>query len=151
MRMRNSVKAIIIENGRLLAVRKADEGGEFLVLPGGGQKPGETLTRALEREILEEVGAPVDVGKLLHVRDYIGRNHGFADLQADDHMVAFYFRCRLTTPVGDAPPPKPDVGQVGVEWVNLADLEDAPLWPKVLVPILSGDRPDAPLYLGDVN
>src|SRR5215216_3959860 len=59
--VRVSVKAIVTKDGRLLVTRNRDVEGDFFLLPGGGQESGETLTEALRRECLEEVGADVDV------------------------------------------------------------------------------------------
>jgi ADP-ribose pyrophosphatase YjhB (NUDIX family) len=45
--IRNSTKAIIIKNGCLLTVKGIDSDGDWYLLPGGGQNPGETLKEAL--------------------------------------------------------------------------------------------------------
>ena len=151
MYLRNAAKAVIVEDGRVLAVRIHAYGDDFYILPGGGQEPGEPLDECLRREVAEEIGATVDVGKLVHVRDYIARNHEFAEREPDDHTVTFYFRCTLTSPPDPARSTELDTGQAAVEWLDLDDLDDRPLWPRMLIPILTGRRPDAPVYLGDVN
>lgn len=48
--IRNSAKAIIIRNDCLLLVRISDESGEWHVLPGGGQKPGELLSEDVRHD-----------------------------------------------------------------------------------------------------
>jgi 8-oxo-dGTP pyrophosphatase MutT (NUDIX family) len=103
------------------------------------------------REVREETGALVEPGPLVQVRDYIGRNHELADLQPGVHDIDFYFRCRLLEPPGTREATETDKRQVGIEWVALADLEAADFYPRALIPILRGERPDAPVYLGDVN
>jgi 8-oxo-dGTP diphosphatase len=150
-RLTTSAKAVIIEDGRLLTLRKRQGEHVFHVLPGGKQEPGETLSEALAREVEEEVGARAEALELLHVRDYVADHHEFAAGQPGLHKVEFYFRARLTEPVGSRPQSHPDRRQIGIDWVELAELEAADLYPRVLVPILTGRRPDAPLYLGDVN
>jgi 8-oxo-dGTP diphosphatase len=151
LRLRVSVKAIIIEDGRLLTIRKTGRGGESHVAPGGTHVAGETLAAALEREVMEELGARVEVGPLLHVRDYIGPHHEFAEIHAQQHRIEFWFRCRLLEPPGSRQATETDKRQDGIDWVALADLEAADFYPRALVPILRGERPDAPVYLGDVN
>jgi 8-oxo-dGTP pyrophosphatase MutT (NUDIX family) len=118
----------------------------FFLLPGGGQKHAETLPDALRREVMEEVGVPIEVGDLVLVRDYIARNHEFAD-QSDGHQLELYFRCELG--VGEIPDngPHPDKWQVGVEWLDLSNLRSAPLYPKVLASMLYDlDRPHAVIF-----
>ncbi len=65
--MRTSAKAVVIRDGKLLAVRLRDEEGEFCILPGGGQNPGELLPDTVEREVAEETGIRVTCGELLLV------------------------------------------------------------------------------------
>jgi 8-oxo-dGTP diphosphatase len=149
--LRTSVKAVIIEDGRLLTLRKRQDEHVFHVLPGGKQEPGETLVQALAREVEEEVGARAEALELLHVRDYVAAHHEFAASQGGLHKVEFVFRCRLLGPVGSRPQSHPDRRQVGIDWIELSALDQADLYPRVLVPILTGRRPDAPVYLGDVN
>ena len=146
-----SAKAIIIEDGRLLTIRKRHGEHTYYVLPGGTQEPGETLSDTVSREVEEETGARVEAVELLHVRDYVADNHEFAGRHPGLHKVEFYFRCRLLEPPGSRPLSHPDKHQVGVEWIEMARLDEADLWPRVLVPILTGQRPDAPVYLGDAN
>ena len=150
--VRSSAKAIVIHQEKLLAIRHADEDGEWFSLPGGGQKPGETLVQALQRECREEIGIGLEVGRLRFVREYIGSNHEFAAHDAAAHQVDHFFECKL---LGDPPnvaPQNPDPGQVGVSWLPIRNLDDFRLYPAILVGLLlngpsSADR----VYLGDVN
>ena len=57
--VRTAARAVIIRGQDLLVVRVRTEEGEFLVLPGGGQEHGETLTDAVQREVFEESGVRV--------------------------------------------------------------------------------------------
>jgi ADP-ribose pyrophosphatase YjhB (NUDIX family) len=72
--VRVAAKAVIVQGGRLLVTENVDADGRWYLLPGGGQEPGEALPETLRRECREEVGADVEVGELLYVRDYIGRH-----------------------------------------------------------------------------
>ena len=150
--VRNSVKAVIIRDGRLLVIRKSDTSAGYYVLPGGGQHKGETLPEALIRECAEEIGAPVTVGKLLFIREYRSDRHEFANLRPKVHQVEFCFACQLPVEYSPANGSSPDSGQVEVLWVGLSELTQAGLYPKVLRQILPqlGTQPP-PVYLGDVN
>jgi ADP-ribose pyrophosphatase YjhB (NUDIX family) len=147
---RNSVKAVIIRDERLLVIVKRDAVGEYFILPGGGQEPCESMPETLRRECVEEIGVGVEVGELLFVRDYIGRNHEFAEQEPDVHQVELMFACRVpdeyTPRVGEAPDP----GEVGVRWLALDTLAGARLYPAALKVALAS-RATSRVYLGDVN
>jgi ADP-ribose pyrophosphatase YjhB (NUDIX family) len=163
------VKALVLRDGLVLCARKRDAEGDICTFPGGGQEPGETLVEAGRREFHEEVGRRVRVGELLFVREYIGRNHEFAATDAGVHVVDHVFRCTLlphdgAPPAGAAPhtpwpgaavSPNADPGQVAVEWLPVAALDEHPFRPRALQPYLrqlaGGERPTAPVYVGGVN
>jgi 8-oxo-dGTP diphosphatase len=50
------VSAILRWHGRLLLCRHEKDDREYWLLPGGGVNSGESLTRALHRELAEEIG-----------------------------------------------------------------------------------------------
>lgn len=153
LRFRNSAKAIIIADGRLLAVQiRDDEAGDFYVLPGGGQEPGENLHETLRRECLEEIGVDVTIHELCFVRDYIGRNHDFASKDQDLHLVELLFRCTVERMEEIGKGTATDVGQNGVDWLELDRLEERRFFPATLRPYLRNGFPlKAPGYLGDIS
>ncbi len=146
--VRNSVKAIIVEEGRLLCVRKRDALGAYYLLPGGGQEKNETFPEALRRECLEELGAEVEVGRLRHIREYIGKNHEFAPGDTA-HQVEFMFECQLASRPSLELATQLDEGQDGLEWVDLVLAGNPRVYPKVLVERLAKGYPE--LYWGDIN
>jgi 8-oxo-dGTP pyrophosphatase MutT (NUDIX family) len=150
--VRTSAKAVIVSDGRVLVVKKIDATGPWYLLPGGGQNPGEPLHDALRRECIEEIGATVKIGDLIHVRDYVGANHEFADEDPDFHQVEFMFECSLPPDYEPTVGTVPDKDQTATEWLDLSTLERARLYPKALIPILKAlPARTAPTYLGDVN
>ncbi|MEM1095652.1 MAG: hypothetical protein AAGJ10_13715, partial [Bacteroidota bacterium] len=47
------IRALVIFKGKLLTIKMQDSSGIFYILPGGGQRHGETLREGLMRECLE--------------------------------------------------------------------------------------------------
>src|SRR5699024_566285 len=56
MPVRNSAKALVLHEGKILVNRCTSRFGDYYALPGGGQREGETLLEAVRRELLEETG-----------------------------------------------------------------------------------------------
>lgn len=152
--VRTAAKAIIIHEGKLLAIKMQGEKGVFYLLPGGWQEHGENLHENLKRECMEEVGVEVEVGELKFVRDYIEKHHK-PETDRDFHQVEFLFSCTLKSPAETARCGTiPDEKQIGVEWLPLDDLMDVPLYPLAIRPLLihMKDRyAKLPVYLGDIN
>jgi 8-oxo-dGTP diphosphatase len=144
--IRNSVKAIIIQDGCLLVIRNKDPEGDWYILPGGGQNHGETIIETLKRECSEEIGVSVQIGALRLVREYIGKNHEFAREDGDMHQVEFMFECRIDTSYIPRSGETPDMYQTGVAWLPLTDLEQYRLYPKALCQILKHGFKDRKSY-----
>lgn len=155
---RNSAKAIIVQDGRVLLLQKQHAGSvAFTVFPGGGQEPGETLPEALKRECIEEIGARVEVGELLFVREYRSWEHEFHNPEKLHHQMDFFFLCTLEAPLDLGLVDNPDPGQIGVIWVAVEDLEAANFYPKALIKRLPEKLAEcekgykSATYLGSVN
>lgn len=149
--IRNSTKAIIIDSGRILAVRHVDSEGDWYVLPGGGQEHGETLKAALQRECIEEIGVDVIVGKLLYIREYIGKNHEFWEEDGESHQLEFMFDCKIVKDQLPTLGSNPDPGQLDCAWLQVEDIMEYRLYPLVIRELLNTPVGATPMYLGDIN
>lgn len=157
--IRNSAKAIIIYDGKVLLTKNKDQEGFFYLFPDGGQEHGEQLSEALKRECMEEIGCHIRVHDLAYVREYIGKNHQFSKWDAGVHQVEFYFLAELVEVELVSPTEQeahifvgtnPDEYQVGVEWVALSALDHIRVFPAQLIPSLQG-RGGKDVYMGDTN
>lgn len=146
--IRNSAKAVIIQNERILLTKNVDENGFFYLFPGGGQEKYEELKDAVVRECIEEIGCSVEVKDILYIREYIGKNHQFAEWDADIHQVEFYFECVMENKEEIFNGHNPDETQVGVEWIELSRLHEIRVYPFDLVKPLT-ERISTPRYIGD--
>lgn len=122
-RIRNSAKAMIIEDGRMLASRIENAGGYYYVMPGGGQEPDEVLSDTVRRECAEELGLHVEPLSLAFV---VERTEG-----ESFHRVDFVFACR---PEGAAENVARhlDEEHAAYEWLPIDTLESVPLYPVKL-------------------
>ena len=150
--VRTAAKAVIIREDAVLAVKFRAQDEVYYTLPGGGQRPGETLADTMARECLEEIGVRVQPHDILFVREYISDNHEFAEPDRCHHQVDFCFR--VTILPGEQPGlgTEPDTRQVGVAWLPLSGLAAEPFYPQALKPLLQGLAQGRPaVYLGDIN
>ena len=154
MAIRNSAKAIIVKDNKLLAIKKEDKDGYYYILPGGGQEHGENLHETLKRECIEEINAEVEIGDLLFIREYIGKNHEHFEFDSNVHQTEYMFLCKLSEESKDIGNGiVPDEGQIGVEWLALKELLDFRLYPQTMresiIDYMAGKN--LPVYLGDIN
>lgn len=118
MKLAVGVKAFILnEEGKVLVLREAkyDEGtneGKWDV-PGGRIEPEETIFAGLNREVMEECGLEIEVGKFLNVQET------FPVIKGEEfHIVRIFYQAKLKS------------GQVVLssdhdkfEWISSADTE----------------------------
>ena len=121
--IRNSAKALIIQDGKMAAVRIRDAGEEWYIMPGGGQEPEETLKETVCREVLEELGIAVKCNDLLFIVEGV---HG-----ERFHRIDLVFYCEYIDSVPNAILHS-DTNQVGIEWLDISTLNSKPLYPSKL-------------------
>ncbi|MEM9025380.1 MAG: NUDIX domain-containing protein [Verrucomicrobiota bacterium] len=150
--IRTAARALMIRDGKILLIKMKDKRGVFFVLPGGGQRAGETLEDAVERECSEETGCEIKAGKLAYIREYIGRNHSFSKAHRRFHQLEAVFYCQITCLKNFGKGCESDKKQVGLTWVPLRELPQTELYPRQLKDIFEeGTVKTDNLYLGDIN
>lgn len=122
-RTRNSAKAIIIKEGKMLVTKLNDQGDIFYIMPGGGQEAGETLEEAVVREVKEETGLLVRPKSLEFVIEGVTGERF--------HRIDLVFLCEFLSE-DNTVNIKADVNQVGNEWLSIDNLMNEPLYPSKL-------------------
>ena len=121
--IRTSAKAVVIQNGKLLAIKLNDGKEEWYILPGGGQDSEEMLPQTVEREVREEVGIEVQCKDLLFVIEGV---HG-----ESFHRIDLVFLCDYLGKTENATLHS-DTNQIGFDWLDLSILNELPLFPSKL-------------------
>jgi ADP-ribose pyrophosphatase YjhB (NUDIX family) len=121
--IRNSAKALIIKDGKMLAIKIKDENEEWYIMPGGGQETEELLSNAVCREVAEELGVNVEAKELVFVIEGV---HG-----ERFHRVDLVFLCEYIGKKKNAVLHS-DTNQVGYDWLEIKSLNHSPLYPSKL-------------------
>jgi 8-oxo-dGTP diphosphatase len=135
--------AAVDGEGRMLLVRHRKAGREYWLLPGGGVERGETLLDAARRELAEETGLDVEVGRLLLMCESI-------EEQGGRHIIHVTFAATVRS---GALTPGRDERLVDAAWLPVDRLGDLPLFPAIAAELLACAAEDfvGPVrYLGNV-
>ena len=129
---------VVVEDGdRLLLLNQDTEAERSWSLPGGKIDPGETAEQALVRELREETGAEVEVGRLLYVCDVVGAG-----------VLHLTFECRRTGGQLGAVAPSLDSSPIrAVEFVEFEKLTERGFGEK-FVDLCRSGFPGAGSYVG---
>ena len=121
--VRNAAKALIIKDGKMLAIKISDGKEQWYIMPGGGQDVEELLPETACREVAEEMGLHIEVKDLVFVIEGL---HG-----EKFHRVDLVFLCEYKGKIENATL-QGDTNQVGYEWLDIKTLNTAPLYPSKL-------------------
>ena len=114
--------AMILNGESLLTLRYNYGNINVYALPGGNPDPGENLTEALKRELVEELGIHTEIGKMVFCGEVI-----WNEIQKETlHMV---FATEITSGV---PEPNPDqTTALEMVWLPFSELNHSILYPNV--------------------
>ena len=133
MSVRNSAKAIVLHEGKILVNRCISKFGEYYALPGGGQRTGEMLTETVRRELLEETGYTVVPMRLSGIYERISESRR----DSNSHKIYFIFLCKLGSEAQKTPT-ETDRFQIGCEWVDIRQIHRRNLFPRAIRDNISG-------------
>jgi 8-oxo-dGTP diphosphatase len=118
------VSAAIFHTGSLLLIRRVSEPAGVWELPGGSVEQGEGLEQALHREVQEETGLPVTIGRPFFVSTFE------TDGQEGTRVTIVAIRYLCTTPSREPIRLSPTEHD-GVAWVHPEGLPNYRLAPDV--------------------
>ena len=121
--VRNAAKALIIKDGKMLAIKLKDEPDEWYNMPGGRQDAEEILPETVCRQVAEALGLQVEVKDLVFVIEGV---HG-----ESFHRVDLVFLCEYIGKIENAVL-QSDTYQVGYDWLDIKSLNTTPLYPSKL-------------------
>ena len=133
---------LLAADERILMVEQARGDERYWLLPGGGVRFGETLADALKRELREEVGLRVGVGRLLAIVESIS-----PDPQYHKHVVHLVFEISASP---EAQPEPLDEAVLTATYLNELELARADMRPPIAEFLIACLRelPSSPQYLG---
>lgn len=126
--MKNRVRAIIIKDDSLLAIKRVKSNETYWVFPGGGVEDGEDKIGAMTMECQEELGVDVDVLELMFENSFVR--------QGGEEQREYFYRCNIIggeLGTGDGPEYQKNSGYEGtyeLEWIKISELKNFDIRPE---------------------
>ena len=124
--LRKRASAVIVENGKVLLIKRVKPDAEYYIFPGGGVDENESIEEALKREVKEELNLKVEKFKPL----FSIENLSVPSLITihKDNRNEFYLLVEKFSGVPEISGPERErmneQNQYHLEWVDLSKLEE---------------------------
>ena len=130
MTPRHTARGIVMHDGKLLLMERWRPGMHYFSIPGGGIEPNETPEQCVEREILEETGVQVTVGRQvleMHDGDVVHKIFLCVYVSGEPHLPDDSPEALLNDPDNRFAP----------RWVDIADVPGLPFtyWEPLREPL----------------
>ncbi len=116
-------KAIIIKENKVLLVRDPRMKQEIWEIPGGRMNIDEEPREAVAREIQEELGIDVTVGRVVYMEQFIQGNEG-------KRALVIVYACTMVD--SEQPIHMSETEVCEIAWVLYDELPEYPLFPEYL-------------------
>jgi ADP-ribose pyrophosphatase YjhB (NUDIX family) len=137
---------IITRDDRILLIDCFDTFiGRHYNIPGGGVNQNEPVLDAVRRELREETGFEVKVGRLMLVCEALHENATTPD--EEFHSFSLMFECQIIPGSAHHEPSQPDDYQTDIQWVPIESLPQIVLLPDIgkdLYAVLRGEQTTLP-------
>jgi phosphatase NudJ len=122
-------RVIVPHDGALLLVLGEVDGVETWGPPGGGMEPHESLAECASREVMEETGIAVDVGRVAFLREWVVPAHCELPEAGDGfgYGIEVFLWARVRDPDAITP-----CGEEDARWIPLAEVPSLSLFPNEL-------------------
>jgi 8-oxo-dGTP diphosphatase len=114
-------KAIIVKENMVLLVRDPRMDEVIWEIPGGRMNIDEEPREGLVREIMEELGIEIEVGSVLHMKQFIQTNEG-------KRAFVIVYECQMKNQNAEMTLSEDEVCEIA--WVTADDLPKYPLYPE---------------------
>ena len=128
--VRVRIGVLIYERDSILLVHHKKDDRDYWLLPGGGLEAGESIEECAKRELIEETGYEIRLGKLVFTSEtlYPGRKR---------HIVHMNFLASIT---GGTPQTPSEERIAGHEFVELQKFGDYTFYPNIKKEIIQAAR-----------
>lgn len=136
------VAGLLVDERRVLMVEQERGEERYWLVPGGGVQFGETLSEALRREFVEELGLRVGVGRLLAIVESISPDPSYAK-----HVVHLIFEVSAAK---ELPPVPREATILAAAFLDEVQLRNADVRPPIseFLSACARERPSSPQFLG---
>jgi ADP-ribose pyrophosphatase YjhB (NUDIX family) len=136
------VAGLLVDERRVLMVEQERGEERYWLVPGGGVQFGETLSEALRREFVEELGLRVGVGRLLAIVESISPDPNYAK-----HVVHLIFEVSAAKEL--LPVPR-EATILAAAFLDEVQLRNADVRPPIseFLSACARERPSSPQFLG---
>jgi 8-oxo-dGTP diphosphatase len=133
----------IRKKNKILLMRYEYNGKSVYNLPGGNPEPKETLTHTLERELIEELGIEIRVGKILLMGEV-----SLLEQKEDVLHCIFDGKIAKNEPILNAE----ETSAKELVWLTIESLSDIPMYPNVGKALLEKlQNEETEVYVGRIN